>query len=66
MEKKKTTIASRIIGLIGLYQVLVIGLKLVGILSWSWTWILFPLLFQLLIFAGFFFYKLTFGNNTKK
>lgn len=40
------------IGFFGLLTILFIALKLCGVISWSWWWVLSPILFQLMIVAG--------------
>ena len=32
------------IGFLGLLQILFIGLKLIGFITWSWIWVLSPLI----------------------
>ena len=40
------------IGFMGLLTVLFIGLKLGGVITWSWWWVLAPLWIQLVILLG--------------
>ena len=42
MESKKTTVNGGI-GFTGLLTILFIALKLLGIISWKWLWVLSPL-----------------------
>lgn len=44
-----TTSSSSGIGFTGLLAVLFIGLKLGGVIAWSWLWVLSPLWIPLLI-----------------
>ena len=50
------------IDLVGLLQILFIALKLIGVIDWSWVWVLSPiwisLLLFLLIILIFFIYKI--------
>ena len=46
MENKTT---SGGIGFVGLLQITFIVLKLVGVISWSWVWVLSPLWISFLI-----------------
>lgn len=52
----KSTSSSGGIGFTGLLTILFIGLKLGGVITWSWWWVLSPLwisaLIVLVIFAG--------------
>ncbi len=41
------------IGFTGLLTVLFVGLKLAGIITWSWLWVLSPLWIGLLVGLGF-------------
>ncbi len=43
MNKLKEETTSGGIGFLGLLTVLFIGLKLAGIIEWSWLWVLSPL-----------------------
>ena len=38
-----TTVRSGGVGFLGLLAVLFIGLKLTGVITWSWLWVLAPL-----------------------
>ena len=51
MNKEKGS-ASGGVGFLGLLAVLFIGLKLCGVVSWSWWWVLAPLWIPLLIPLG--------------
>ena len=55
MSSETNTYKSGGIGFFGLLTILFIGLKLGGVISWSWFWVLSPLIFSvtlgLLIFA---------------
>lgn len=42
MESKKTT-SSGGIGFVGVLQIVFIVLKLCGVITWSWLWVLSPL-----------------------
>ena len=60
MSRNSSSSSSSGIGFTGLLQVLFIGLKLTGHITWSWWWVLSPLWISasigLLFFAGFFVY----------
>lgn len=43
MADKKVEVASQGIGFFGLLALLFIGLKLVGVIHWSWWWVTVPL-----------------------
>ena len=49
MEKKevKTMASASGIGFCGLLTIVFIVLKLLGIISWSWFWVLSPLIFSI-------------------
>lgn len=49
MEKKevKTTASASGIGFCGLLTIVFIVLKLLGIVNWSWFWVLSPLIFSI-------------------
>lgn len=46
MEQKKTSSASGGIGFVGLLTIVFIVLKLVGVINWSWFWVLSPIIFS--------------------
>ena len=48
MESKKTA-SSGGIGFVGVLQIVFIVLKLCGVITWSWLWVLSPLWISLLI-----------------
>lgn len=50
MESKKTA-SSGGLGLVGVLQIVFIVLKLCGLITWSWLWVLSPLWISLLIGA---------------
>ncbi|MHB8172732.1 MAG: hypothetical protein ACYDG6_14580 [Thermincolia bacterium] len=60
---KTTTSTSNGIGFTGLLTILFIGLKLTGIINWSWWWVLSPLwipatvIIVLLLVVAVFLYK---------
>ena len=41
------------IGFIGLLTLLFVGLKLGGVITWSWFWVLSPMLLTLLVISFF-------------
>ncbi len=43
MSKTETEKQSSSVGFIGLLTILFIALKLIGVISWSWLWVLSPL-----------------------
>jgi len=49
------------IDFVGLLQILFIALKLIGVIDWSWVWVLSPIWISLLLFVLiiliFFIYK---------
>lgn len=55
MKENKTTVNAGI-GFTGLLQIVFIVLKLVGIINWSWLWVLSPIwistLFVIVAFIG--------------
>ena len=51
MEQKKTSSASGGIGFVGLLTIAFIVLKLVGIINWSWFWVLSPIIFSAALFV---------------
>jgi len=42
-DNNNTTVTSSGIGFFGLLGVLFIGLKLTGVITWSWVWVLSPI-----------------------
>ena len=48
MESKKTA-SSGGIGFVGVLQIVFIVLKLCGLITWSWLWVLSPLWISLLV-----------------
>ena len=46
MSKNKTQVTNKGIGFTGLLTLLFIGLKLTGYISWSWFWVLSPIIFS--------------------
>lgn len=48
---EKTTINNNGIGFCGLLTILFITLKLCGVITWSWFWVVSPLLFSLVVFG---------------
>lgn len=44
--EKKTVVNNNGIGFLGLLSIIFIVLKLVGVISWSWWWVLSPILVQ--------------------
>lgn len=48
------------IGFTGLLTVLFIGLKLTGVIAWSWWWVLSPLWIGLVLFLAVFLIALAF------
>lgn len=50
MSERHSTRSTGGIGFFGLLTVLFIGLKLTGYITWSWFWVLSPLLIPLAIF----------------
>lgn len=42
-DNNNTTVTSSSIGFFGLLGVLFIGLKLTGVITWSWVWVLSPI-----------------------
>lgn len=53
MKENKTT-ASGGIGFIGLLTIAFIVLKLVGVITWSWVWVLSPLWISAVIYVVIF------------
>lgn len=45
-NSKSTSSSSGGIGFIGLLTIVFIALKLIGVISWSWFWVLSPLIFS--------------------
>lgn len=43
MSNVKTEVQSGGVGFLGLLTILFIALKLMGVISWSWLWVLSPL-----------------------
>ena len=58
---KQTNISSSGIGFLGLLTVFFIGLKLTGVITWSWLWVLSPLWISLLLVVLVMFVALLFG-----
>ena len=54
MSDEKVVVRSGGIGFGGLLAILFIGLKLGGVISWSWLWVLSPLWIPLAIVLGIF------------
>lgn len=54
-EKQKTTVSGGV-GFIGLLTIVLIALKLMGYISWSWAWVFLPawtsIVFGLGVFVG--------------
>ena len=50
MSKNKTQVTNKGIGFTGLLTLLLIGLKLTGYISWSWFWVLSPIIFSVGLF----------------
>lgn len=50
MSKNKTQVTNKGIGFTGLLTLLFIGLKLTGYISWSWFWVLSPIIFSVGLF----------------
>lgn len=54
-EKQKTTVSGGV-GFIGLLTIVLIALKLMGYISWSWAWVFLPawtcFVFGLGVFVG--------------
>ena len=69
---KETTTANGGIGFFGLLAILFIGLKLAGVITWSWWWVLAPIWIPALIctavLAGILFWlaKETSSGSTKR
>lgn len=54
MSSEKVVVKSGGIGFGGLLAILFIGLKLGGVINWSWLWVLSPLWIPLAIVLGIF------------
>lgn len=46
MKQKRTSSTSGGIGFVGLLTIVFIVLKLVGVINWSWFWVLSPIIFS--------------------
>ncbi len=53
MEQNTNVRASGGIGFVGLLTIAFIVLKLVGVISWSWFWVLSPIIISLVLGIGF-------------
>ena len=51
MDKKNNTTVNGGIGFTGLLTIVFIVLKLIGIISWSWWWVLSPIWISILVGA---------------
>ncbi len=49
MSNNSTNSSSGGIGFTGLLTVLFVGLKLIGVINWSWLWVLSPIWISLLL-----------------
>jgi NADH:ubiquinone oxidoreductase subunit 6 (subunit J) len=54
MENKNTQMKGSGIGIIDLFVVMLIGLKLANVIDWSWWWVLAWWWVQLVIAGGFY------------
>lgn len=53
MSNTSTASSSGGIGFAGLLTILFIALKLTGVITWSWVWVLSPLWIGFVLFLGF-------------
>lgn len=49
---KAEEVVAGVLGLLGLAQIIFIGLKIVGIIHWSWIWVLSPIWIPVVLFIA--------------
>lgn len=49
---KAEEVVAGVLGLLGLTQIAFIGLKVVGIIHWSWIWVLSPIWIPVVLFIA--------------